>query len=138
MYVMLTKRNKMTVADVRGRVIDKLSYIIGDMRHAESYAELYTLLKLFIKHTVNLPDDTPKCREWKDAFKGIGAYETLKNMVLFHDVVLSGCVNKEESLTKLNRCLHIYQGEGWRMHALLKETIRINNFDLRRSIEAHK
>ena len=96
------------------------------------------MLKMFIKHMIQLPDNTPKCKQWKDAFKGIGAYETLKNLILFHDVVLRDCTGKADSMTKLTNRLYEYKGEGWRMHAMLKDTINLNNFDLVRSIRAHK
>lgn len=120
------------------KFIDAYKNEILLMRQAETYAELYSFLKVFINKMIKLPDDTSKCSKWVDAFKGIGAYETLKNLVLFHDVVLRGCCNKAESLAKLNSCLTVYRGEGWRFHAMLKDTIELNNFDLKKSIAAHK
>ena len=138
MYIKIPKRGEMSVADVDNVFINRLTDVIVQMEYAESYAELYTMLKMFMKHMINLPDNTPKCKYWKDAFKGIGAYETLKNLILFHDVVLRDCTGKADSMTKLTNRLYEYKGEGWRMHAMLKDTINLNNFDLVRSIKAHK
>ena len=106
-----------------------------------NYSDLYTELKKFIKKMNKLPDDTPKCSEWKDAFKGSGAYYSLKNMILFHGVVLKsyGCTNKEESIEHLKRYtndLHI--GDFWRIHMKLKKVIAETGFDLRTSIARNK
>lgn len=120
--------------------IDKLVFIVNDMKYAEKYSELYTLLKVFIRHMNKLPQYTPKCSKWKDAFKGSGAYYTLKNLILFHDVLLRGCRCKEDSLDFLKELKNKYTlaEEHWRLHMLLKDTIEYNNFDLRKSIEYHK
>lgn len=115
----------------------KLSECVEDMVLADSYAELYAHLKKFMSKMVKLPFDTPKCEEWKTAFRGIGAYESLKNMILFHDCLLKDCANKKESMDKLTKCLETYEGEYWRFHYMLKDTIELNHFDLRESIRKH-
>ena len=84
-----------------------------------------------------LPYDTPKCKAWKEAFKGNGAYYTLRNLVLSHKVILRGCRGMNDSLVKLNECLETYKGEYWRFHYMLKDTIEYNDFDLRESIRRH-
>lgn len=131
-------RKKLHISKVNKTFVDNQLSIIEEMKSAESYAELYALLKLFMKNMIKLDIHTRKSSAWKDAFKGIGAYETLKNMILFHDVVLRGCDDKKSSMDKLTACLDSYKGEGWRFHAMLKDTIAYNNFDLKRSIELHK
>lgn len=115
----------------------KLSECVEDMVLADSYSELYAHLKKFVNEMVKLPFETTKCKEWKTAFRSIGAYESLKNMILFHDCVLIGCVNKKESMDKLAECLETYKGEYWRFHYMLKDTIEYNHFDLRESIRKH-
>lgn len=128
----------MKYSDARKQFISDQNLVLSEMLKAQSYSELYVLLKLFMRKMIKLPRKTSKCPVWKDAFKGIGAYETLKNMILFHDVVLRGCDGKKDSMEKLTDCLASYKGEGWRFHAMLKDTIELNHFDLKRSIEAHK
>ena len=137
--IKLAKYGTIEVNELRSVFTDKLYSIITEMECSYTYAELYTLLKLFIKHVNKLPYDTPKCPLWKDAFKGNGAYYTLKNLILFHGVLLRDCEDKKTSLD----CLKIYtrplkNGELWRLHMLLKDTIELNNFDLRKSIESNK
>ena len=119
-------------------IIAKLESIIVDINYSENYAELYSNLNRFMKVMNKIPADTPKCPEWKTAFKGNGAYYTLKNMILFHGCLLRGCINKQESMNLLTDCLEHYKGEYWRFHSMLKDTIELNNFDLRASIERNK
>jgi hypothetical protein len=82
---------------------------------------------------IALPYDTPKSKAWIDAYKGEGAFYTLKNLVMFH-----GCGIKVDkfdvrygmgAVAFLNEKLNEYKGEGWRMFALMKKVIADNNFD---------
>jgi hypothetical protein len=117
-----------------GLIVDELHSTLADMCTAETYGELRTYFKKFVKFMAKLPSETPKCPQWKEAYKGAGAYYTLQNMVLFHNVVLLGCVNKRHSKALLEKCLESYRGEYWRFHAMLKKTIEDNNFVLAESI----
>ena len=38
-----------------------------------------------MKNMIRLPYDTKKSKVWIDAYKGEGAYYTMKNLVLFHN-----------------------------------------------------
>jgi hypothetical protein len=90
---------------------------------------------------VKLPYKTPKSKAWIDAYKGEGAYYTLKNLIMFHDCVVYtgkyGVFNYDKSanlrgtdaVAFLNRKLDEYKDEGWRMFALMKKVIKDNNFD---------
>ena len=109
--------------------------IIVQMR-TEDYKELLVAFNKFMKTMNKLPYDTPKCPAWKNAFKGSGAYYSLQNMVLYHGCILRGCANKQDSLNKLKLCLRVY--EGYQFHALLKDTIEYNNFNLGQSIARNK
>ena len=87
------------------------------------------------KYYNKLPYETPKCATFKDAYKGIGSFESLKNLIRFHEVVLDGCDNKYDSERELYRILkNTPNSEVWRFHNLLVSTIELNKFDLRKSI----
>lgn len=119
--------------------VNELRTVIEEMKSSGTYAELYSLLKQFMRRMNKLPDNTPKCSYWKDAYKGNGAYYTLKNLILFHGVVLRDCENKNSSFDYLeNYSRQLDNGDLWRLHMLLKDTIELNNFDLRESIERNK
>lgn len=116
-------------------IVNNLKSIIRDIQSCGNYdyAGLYTYLKKFMSKMNKLPSDTPKCSEWKTAFKGNGAYYTLKNLILFH-----GCTlryrNKDESLETLESCLEAYRYGYWRFYYMLLDVIEYNNFNLRESI----
>lgn len=116
----------------------KLTRIIYDIQELEDndVAGIRVVLSKFIKNMkVKLTDDTPKCSAWKEAFKGSGAYYTLKNLILFHGVrILSenGFLDKKGSLKKLDEELscNVAENSVWKLHYLMKKTIEDNNFSL--------
>lgn len=112
--------------------------IVNDINDAKSYGDIYTCFEKFMKAYNKLPFDTAKCSAWKEAFKGSGAYYTLKNIILYHGVLLDGCRTKDESMEMLNELLGLYHGNVWKFHYLLKDTIAINNFSLKESIAKQK
>ena len=108
--------------------------MIRNIKYSINYNALYCNLRRFINKMIKLPDNTPKCKEWIDAYKGAGSYYTLMNMVKFHNCfiinqytgeVLRGC----DSVKYLEDMLYLYHDQYWRMFALLKQTIKDNNFD---------
>lgn len=118
---------------------------LNNIKLAEDFYNLYLELKKFFDKYFNaLPYRTPLCREWKDAYKGSGAYFTLKNLVMFHDVKLTDFHNgwrytvSERNVQYLQHILREYDWEGWRFHSMLKKAIAENNFDLAKSIEINK
>ena len=87
---------------------------------------------------VKLPYDTPKSKVWIDAYKGAGAYYTLKNLVMFHScgIITDGrAVFGAAAVSVLNKRLREYKGEGWRMFALMKKVIADNNFNFKARME---
>lgn len=115
-------------------LINKIKYI----EFADSYATMYKHLSAFMRNIVKLPYNTPKSKVWIDTYKGEGAYYTLKNLVMFHDCKIYndygfpmyGEASKSTGYMQfLNSKLDAYQGEGWRMFALMKKVIEDNGFD---------
>ena len=120
-------------ADIDKKIYTPIRNEIHKLKYAKNYAEIYGILGRLMKNHIKLPFETPKSKVWIDAYKGAGAYYTLKNLVMFHDCCIK--VDKFEFLNGvgavafLNRKLDEYQGEGWRMFALMKKVIADNNFD---------
>lgn len=125
------KGQNIFVVDLDKKVYAPLRYDISRIKYARSYNELYRIVKNFMRNMVSLPYTTPKSKAWIDAYKGEGAFYTLKNLVMFHNCkiyhreVLSGIA----AVNFLNTKLEEYKGEGWRMFALMKKVISDNNFD---------
>lgn len=133
-----TKHNKVYVKLSRFGVVDlkelklireEYANLIKLMEEAETYAELNVFFKKFVAKMNKLPKGTAMSRVWRDAFKGDGAYYTLKNMIMFHGCVIRECDNKDHSLQYLIYYGNVLKnGEQWRLHELLKDTIQYNNF----------
>ena len=127
------KGQNIFVADLQKKLYSPLERKIRTLKYAANYGEIYRIVKNFMNDMISLPYNTPKSKAWIDAYKGEGAFYTLKNLVMFH-----GCGIKVgkfdikfgiDAVAFLNNKLDVYQGEGWRMFALMKKVIADNNFD---------
>lgn len=112
---------------------NNVSYnVISIMTHDTNYTKLYLVLKKFVKlaKQYKLPFETPKCKEWKNAYKGAGSYYTLMNMVKFHNCKANGMYGLDgvyfiEMLTDR----YGETEEYYKLFAFLKKTIEDNHFD---------
>ena len=125
--------------------LDKKIYMpfhvqISKMRTARNYTELYKILSEFNRKMIKISYNTPKCRAWIDAYKGEGAYYTLKNLIMFHHCTIEdvyptiGIYGVDANMEALKEKLNEYQGEGWRMFAFMKKVIADNNFDFTKAM----
>lgn len=71
-----------------------------------------------------------------NAFKGNGAYFTLRNMVMFHGCFLStrGKAPVETQLAELDRLAEQYKNEGWQLLGLVKDTLKANHMNVDKKI----
>ena len=70
-----------------------------------------------------------QCKIWQDAFKGSGAYFSMRNLIMFHGANYVGCNGYDESLRKLDD--YARHCEGYEMLGALKEMIRQNGIDIK-------
>lgn len=121
------------VADLEKKLYAPMRAKIREIGRARSYTQMYNLMTWFMGDVVKLAYSTPKSKAWIDAYKGEGAYYTLKNLLMFHScgiVTTTGHVAYgTEAMNILTRKLNEYQGEGWRMFAFMKKVITDNHFD---------
>lgn len=106
--------------------------VISIITHDTDYTKLYLVLKRFVKlaKQYKLPFETPKCKKWKNAYKGAGSYYTLMNMVKFHNCRANGMYGLDgvyfiEMLTDQ----YGEAEEYYKLFAFLKKTIEDNHFD---------
>lgn len=128
------------VVDLTKKIYTPLCLHVMRMRNAKNYAELAIRFKAFKRSYISLPYKTPKCYEWKEAFKGAGAYYTLKNLIMYHNCYIYDedgikLYDRDLSLKMLNERKTMYKGEGWRMFALMKKVIEDNNFDFNKRMK---
>lgn len=123
------------VDDLDKKIYAPMRMDIHKVQIARNYNEIYRFVKDFMNKMITVPYYTTKSKDWIDAYKGEGAFYTLKNLVMFH-----GCgievgykmVYGTEAIEVLNDRLFEYKGEGWRMFALMKKVIADNNFDFQK------
>jgi len=123
--------NNIFVSDLCKKVYSPLRGDISRAVYARNYQELYDAVRGFVKRMPNCTD-IAKSPAWIDAYKGEGAFYTLKNLIMFHHcgVKVGACmVYGAEAMRVLNQKLDEYSGEGWRMFAFMKKVIADNNFD---------
>lgn len=142
-YVKLNKYGNIFLADLNTRVYQRLNGYLLAIKMSSNYDMLENNLKLFMNVMCKLPYETSKCSQWKDAFKGKGAYVTLLNIVKFHGVRVVSyetgeLLNRDDSVAYVESKLVDYKGQYWKFHELLKATIAANNFDLKTSIQSQK
>ena len=115
---------------------------IVDIRKARTPQALYTIVKRFDKERVHTSYVTTfdQCREWQDAYKGMGAYATMQNLLRFH-----GCTFPKDNMfysrrlsdqQMLEDAANSYAGgEGWRLFGLMKQMIEENGIDIKGKME---
>lgn len=134
------KRMDVFNADLGKKIYAPVRAHIYTVKYAKNYTEIYRAFEKFMRDHIKLSFETPKSRVWIDAYKGAGAYYTLKNLVMFHDCVIYNDDHREvicglTAINHLNRKLDEYKGEGWRMFALMKKVIKDNDFDFKARME---
>lgn len=142
-YVKLNKYGNIFISDLNDKIFYPLRNILMLINEVDTYYKLEQALKSFMNIMCKLPYDTPKCSQWKVAFKGKGSYVTLLNIIKFHNVNVVSyetgiLLDRDSSIAYVQNKLTEYKGQYWRFHELLKATIKANNFDLKKSIESQK
>lgn len=131
------KGNNIFVDDLNKKLYYPIKSDISRMKYAKNYTEMYKILNSFMRNMIRLPYKTDKSKDWIDAYKGAGAYYTLKNMVMFHDCAVpvyrtNKIVSGIEAVDYLNVVLDEYKGEGYKMFALMNRVIEYNKFDFKK------
>lgn len=126
--------------DLYKKVYRPMECSISAMTYSYKYYGTYTELKKFMNLMIKLPYDTPKSKIWIDAFKGAGAFYTLKNLTMYHNCGIKVEVSQLPYITKkyeagteatnyVKSKLDEYRGQGWRYMAMLRKCIADNNFN---------
>lgn len=123
------------VSDFEKKVVTpmKLFFVNNVQRSAKSkdYKALYYGLIVFLsKYFIKLPNSTPLSKTWVDMFKKAGAYYTMENLVKYSGLKLMNyetdeLLNRDNSLKYLEECK---SQQGYQLLALLKKSLKVNNF----------
>lgn len=125
------------VSDIEKKLIAPMREYVQKIATAKNPQQLYEAVKQFCDHAhLNVAGAFKQNAEWKDAYKGMGAYATMQNLLRFH-----GCTfPKDNDFYKRNRsgldCLEdaaksYENGEGWRLFGLMKQMLDENGIDIK-------
>ena len=124
------------VTDIDKKLIRPLQLLADTIHNAKNPLRLYDAVRDFVSAMPCRFDGCyDQCPAWKDAYKGMGAYATMQNLLRFH-----GCTfpknnrfyqSGKSGLQMLDCAAEAYQGgEGWRLFGLMKQMLVENNFDI--------
>lgn len=133
-YVRLANKNTF-VADINSKIYYPLNMALGKIKKARNPRELWMAASHFatIAKKTYMKWEMPQSRAFKDAYKGAGAFYTLKNLIMFH-----GCkflrMDGNQSLQHLKDMVSVESLEGYQLLGALKDFLQYNNIDIAKKI----
>jgi hypothetical protein len=130
-------RQNVFVTDIYKKLVEPMVCLKAAIYNAKTPQKLYEAVRAFSKARVwgCNSGNYKQTAEWKDAYKGMGAYATMQNLLRFH-----GCAfpNANEfyharlsDLQMLENATKTYaDGEGWRLFGLMKQMLEQNGIDI--------
>lgn len=127
------------ITDIPTKIFTPLSKALTKINKANNPKKLYEAASEFLSNMVHLSWGTQKDKEWCEAYKGVGAYYTMSNLIQFHGCRIADIndhiLSEDDSLAYIKRCNTAYSShEGWRMLGVLKKLLEDNNIDIEAKI----
>lgn len=135
-YVRLQNKD-IFVSDLEKKVYTPLREIANEMAAVPTYKQLYDAVHKFNKNRKHLEWNTKQADAFINAYKGSGAYYTMRNLIMFHGArFLKGGRKMSEaaSLKELESKAKSYDAQGWRMLGVLKQLIKESGIDIQGKI----
>ena len=140
-YVRLQNKD-IFVSDLEKKVYTPLREIANEMAAVPTYKQLYDAVHKFNKNRKHLEWNTKQADAFINAYKGSGAYYTMRNLIMFHGARFwknGRKMSEANSLKELESKAKLYDEQGWRMLGVLKKLIIENDIDIHGKInEWHK
>lgn len=139
-YVRLQNKD-IFVSDLEKKVYTPLREIANEMAAVPTYKQLYDAVHKFNKNRKHLEWNTKQADAFINAYKGSGAYYTMRNLIMFHGArFLKGGRKMSEvnSLKELESKAKLYDEEGWRMLGVLKQLIKESGIDIQGKMDEWK
>lgn len=122
------------VSDLQKKLYEPLEKAANGIAGATSAADLLIKVNHFNRRRFKLDRDAKLCSAFVAAYKGSGAYFTLRNLILFH-----GCGLKKDgvmqsqasSLAELEAQAETCRREGWKIFAMMNKAITDNGIDIK-------
>lgn len=121
-------------SDIDGKLFWPLRRLELNVSIATDPVKMSNAFDAFNSKRVKLTYNEQFCSRWMDAYKGAGAFYTMKNMVLFHGCLFRGdngrFMSKAKSLEYLEDKAMEYASDGWRLFGLMKKLIEDNGINI--------
>lgn len=124
------------VSDIEKKLIAPNARRIDAIQEAENPEQLRSAVCHFWHFVPRSTPQYKQCVVWKDAYKGMGAYATMQNLLRFH-----GCTFPKDNafynthlsdLLKLEDAAIFYSyGAGWKLFGLMKQMLDENGIDIK-------
>lgn len=116
------------VSEIDEKVFNPLNSALARVEASSSPQELYESMGYFFRKFPVRNPNFEQSKAWQDAYKGSGAYFTMRNLIMFHGAKYVNCLSYNESLEQLDA--YAWNCEGYEMLGALKEMIRQNDIDI--------
>ena len=142
-YYKVPRYGNVFVEDINRKIFYPLDSFISMFSNSITYGTMWTNLRRFRRfYYIELPYNTEMSYDFVEAYKGAGAYYTLKNMILFHGVAVPEYCGSEiyRGQKAMNYVEHeaseaMTHGDGYKLLGLLKKVIEYNEFDFYKRLE---
>lgn len=141
-YIRIAGKN-VFLSDIWSKVACPINRAVSDIEYAKTPADLYYAYLKFKRVYIKVKGMRMSA-SFIDAYKGVGAYYTMKNMILFHSCLFRtdsgkrrGCwMSKEASIQYLcNKAAEYSKSdEGWRLFGVMRKLIADNNIDIQKKM----
>ena len=137
-YVTISGRGDVFVADLETKVFRPIENAARLIANSKAPSNLY-LNYLKFKKVCVLVKSMKMDSLFIDVYKGVGAYYTMKNLVLFHSCVFSDPytgkkMTQKKSMDYLRSKASEYSvnyAEGWRLFGVMKKLLEDNSIDIK-------
>jgi hypothetical protein len=118
--------NHYFISDIENKLYKPLRDIYDNLPSDSD--KLYQAVRKFNKLRPHLKWQTKQAPAFIDAYKGAGAFFTMKNLILFHGCLFSGIHTKGASMNHLQEMAQ--KAEGWELLGAMKQLIADNNISV--------
>lgn len=140
-YVKLQNRD-IFLSDLGKKVYMPLRQMAYDMINATSISSLLNIVRRFNAERKHLYWATKQSNAFIYAYKGSGAYFTMRNLIMFHGAKFRTAdgyaMSREQSLNLVYDAAKTNVGEGWKMMGVLKRLIKDSGISIQGKIDEWK
>lgn len=133
-YITFSRQN-VFMTDIDKKLVAPMRNLYWDIKRAKGPQKLYEAVRAFVKAMYSGNQNYDQCAAWKDAYKGMGAYATMQNLLRFHDCTFpmnNDFYNPRLSGLKMleNAAEEYADSEGWRLFGLMKQMLEENDVNI--------